>query len=353
MRAPASVEASSIPIPPRPRVANAAPMSLLFRACRFFFSRPFSRSLLASIRPSRPSAAAPVSSNTGGRSGTPPAPPPPPPPPLPRREWRPRILGGDRRASAVDVGGPGGGCDSRRAARTRSRKPPAFVPRPGRRRLCRRASFPAGPCTRWSARPRPRTCEARVESPAGPTTPSPSRRRAAPSCRRPPPDERFRDWSGAGRVVRFLALLLRDGSLGRSPAVANLGGSLPTRLLDALAKRYRDVRPSPAAAAAAAAGRGGGRNHDLFNRRDRLDRPFVERARGRRRRRSSSSSSGRRGGVRRVGGARARRQTIDIVRDIDGDSPPRRAGSPAPSAAAPPPPLPPPGAAPSPARRSS
>ena len=136
-----------------------------------------------------------------------------------------------------------------------------------------------------------------------------------------PPDERFRDWSGAGRMVRFLALLLRDGSLGRSPAVANLGGSLPTRLLDALAKRYRDVRPSPAAAAAAAAGRGGGRNRDLFNRRDRLDRPFVERARGRRRRSSSSSSSGRRSGVRRVGGARARRQTIDIVRDIDGDSP--------------------------------
>ena len=138
LRAPASVEASSIPIPPRPRVANAAPMSLLFRACRFFFSRPFSRSLLASIRPSRPSAAAPVSSNTGGRSGTPPAPPPTPPPPLPRREWRPRILGGDRSASAVDVGGPGGGCDSRRAARTRSRKPPVCccvcvpaVPPPG------------------------------------------------------------------------------------------------------------------------------------------------------------------------------------------------------------------------------
>ena len=119
-------------------MANAAPMSLLFRACRFFFSRPFSRSLLASIRPSRPSAAAPVSSNTGGRSGTPPAPPTTPPPPLPRREWRPRILGGDRSASAVDVGGPGGGCDSRRAARTRSRKPPVCccvcvpaVPPPG------------------------------------------------------------------------------------------------------------------------------------------------------------------------------------------------------------------------------
>ena len=140
-----------------------------------------------------------------------------------------------------------------------------------------------------------------------------------------PPDERFRDWSGAGRVVRFLALLLRDGSLGRSPAVADLGGSLPTRLLDALAKRYRDVRPSPAAAAppppppppvegvvgeTATCSIG-----EIASIGPSSNAPAVAAAA------SSGSSSGRRGGVRRVGGARARRQTIDIVRDIDGDSP--------------------------------
>ena len=75
----ASVVASSMPIPPRPSVANAAPISLLFRECFFLFplsALAFSRSRSASIRPSNPSAAAPVISNTGGRSGTPPAPPP-------------------------------------------------------------------------------------------------------------------------------------------------------------------------------------------------------------------------------------------------------------------------------------
>ena len=227
------------------------------RRCRFCSARVASsspvllRSLLASIRPSRPPprlvGSLPADGGTRRAAADAAA-------AAAASRWRPRILGGDRRASAVDVGGPGGGCDSR--GRPNSlRKPPCFVPRPGRPL---RASFPAGPCTRWSAR------LVHVRAKRGSSHRRVRRRRlplAVGRLRRavaPPPDERFRDWSGAGRVVRFLALLLRDGSLGRSPAVAHLGGSLPTRLLDALAKRYRDVRPSPAAAAAAAAGRGGG-----------------------------------------------------------------------------------------------